>query len=225
MTALWIILIILGVFLLIALIPVGAECRYDGDTLVYLRIAFLKIQLVPEKPKSRKQREKEAAKAEKKKAEKERRKQEKKEASLIQKKRKEEKVKEPLPDKIAGLLPFAKLVVELLGTLRRKLLIKKMQIHVSLAGSDPSKVGINTGRAWAAIASVMPVLKKAFRIRKSDVQVSPDFVGTKTEVNAVISLRFLVGDLIALAVKYGIKALKLYFKRKKQQKLKKAVQQ
>lgn len=225
MIALWIGLSVLGVLFLIALLPAGAECRYDGETLIFLRIGFLKLQLIPEKPKNRKRRDKEAAQAEKKKEAKARKKREKKEAALIQKKRKEDKIKQPLPDKIAGLIPFVKLVAELLGTLRRKLLIKKLLLHISLAGSDPAKVGVNTGRAWAVIASAMPILKNRFRIRSSDVQVSPDFVGTKTEIFVVLYLRFLVGDLIALAVKYEIKALKLYFKWKKQQKLKKAVQQ
>lgn len=222
----WIILgVIVGLLLLILFLPVGAYCRYDGETLIQLRLWFIRIQLVPKKPKSRKQREKEAAKAEKKKQKKAEKKKKKKETSLVQKKPKEEKPKEPLKDKIEGLLPFVKLVVEFLGKFRRKFLIKKLIIHVKLAGSDPAKVGENTGKAWAAIASAMPILKSSFRIRKSDVQVSPDFVGTKTDIEAILHIRLIVGAVLILAIRYGIRALRLYLKRKKQQKLKKAVQQ
>lgn len=224
----WIILgVIVGLLLLILLLPVGAYCRYDGETLIQLRLWFIRIQLVPKKPKSRKQREKEAAKAEKKKQKKAEKKKKKKETSLVQEKPKpkEEKPKEPIKDKIEGLLPFVKLVVEFLGKFRRKFLIKKLIIHVKLAGSDPAKIGENTGKAWAAIATAMPILKSRFRIRKSDVQVSPDFVGTKTDIEAILHIRLIVGAVLILAIRYGIRALKLYLKRKKQQKLKKAVQQ
>lgn len=222
----WIILgVIVGLLLLILFLPVGAYCRYNGETLIQLRLWFIRIQLVPKKPKSRKQLEKDAAKAEKKKQKKAEKKKKKKETSLVQEKPKEEKPKEPLKDKIEGLLPFVKLVVEFLGKFRRKFLIKKLIIHVKLAGSDPAKVGENTGKAWAAIASAMPILKSSFRIRKSDVQVSPDFVGTKTDIEAILHIRLIVGAVLILAIRYGIRALRLYLKRKKQQKLKKAVQQ
>lgn len=222
----WIILgVIVGLLLIINLLPVGAYCRYDGETLIQLRIWFIRIQLFPKKPKSQKQLEKAAAKKAKKKAAKAQKKKNKKETSLAQKKPKKEKSNEPLPDKIAGLLPFVKLVTDFLGKFRRKFLIKKLYIHVKLAGSDPAKVGVNTGRAWAAIASAMPILKSRFRIRSSDVQVSPDFVGTKTDLEAILHIRLIVGAVVLLLIRYGIRGLRLYFKRKKQQKLKKAVQQ
>lgn len=222
----WIILgVIVGLLLLINLLPVGAYCRYDGDTLIQLRIWFIRIQLVPQKPKSQKQRDKEEAKKAKKKAEKAQKKKNKKETSLVQKKPKKEKTNEPIADKVEGLLPFVKLVTEALGKFRRKFLIKKLYIRAKLAGSDPAKVGENTGKAWAVIASAMPILKRRFRIRNADVQVSPDFVGTKTDIEAILHIRLIVGAVILLAIRYGIRGLRLYLKRKKQQKLKKAVQQ
>lgn len=234
----WIILgVIVGILLLINLLPVGAYCRYDGETLIQLCIGPVRIQLVPQKAKSRKQQEKADAKKAKKKAAKAQKKKDKKETSLVQKKPKKKKAqkkpetqksdapKQPLTDKIAGLIPFVKLVTEFLGKFRGKFLIKKLYVHMRLAGDDPAKLGVNTGRAWAAIATAMPILKSRFRIRSSDVQVTPDFTGTKTNVEAVLHIRLIVGAVILLAIRYGIKALKLYLQRKKQQKIKKAVQQ
>lgn len=225
MTVLWILLILFGLLALIALLPVGAYCRYDGESLVQLCLGPFRLQLYPAKPKNRKQREKAAAKAEKKKTKKAQKKKDKKEKSLIQKKRKEEKLKEPLADKISGLMPFVRLVTEMLGKFHRKFLIKKLFIKIRLAGDDPAKLGVNTGRAWAAIASVMPILKSKFRIRSSDVQVSPDFIGNKTEILVVFHVRFFVGGVVILFVRYGFRGFKLYSNRKKQQNLKKAVQQ
>lgn len=224
MTALWIILGILGFFLLVALLPVGAECRYDGEASVKLLVGPFKITLVPEKPKNRKKREKEAAKKAKKKAEKPKKDREKKAKKLIARKKKEEAPKEPLKDKIAGLVPFAKLAVSALGTLKRKLLVKYFFVDARIAGADPAKTAETTGYAWTAIGAMRPILLGAFRIRKTEVSVRPDFLADRTDVRAGIALRFLVGDLVALAVKYGIRALKLLKQRKKHLEELKAVQ-
>ena len=218
-------LIVFGVLLLIALLPVGAYCRYDGEALIELCIGFIRIRLVPKKPQNRRQRQKAEEKAEKKKSQKEEKKKKKKADALIQKKPKEDKPKEPLRDKIEGLLPFVRLVVELLGKVRRQFLIKNLTVYVRLGGSDPAAVGINTGRAWGIINMAMPILRSGFRIRKSDLQVSPDFCSSKTEIRAVLRIRFLLGGMIFLVLRYGFRALKLFLKRKKEQKLKKAVQQ
>lgn len=220
----WIILgVFIGILLLIHFLPVGAYCRYDGAALIRLHIGPIRIPLYPSKPKTEKQK----AKAERKRAAKAQKKRDKKETSLVGKKPKQDKKetpKEPLTDKIAGLLPFVKLVTEFLGKFRRKFLIKKLYLHIRLAGDDPAKLGVNTGRAWAAIASVMPILKSRFRIRSADVQVSPDFVGTKTDVEAVLHIRLTVGAVVLLVIRYGIRGLKLYFKQKSDKKSKKAVQ-
>ena len=216
----WIILgVFIGILLLIHFLPVGAYCRYDGAALIRLHIGPVRIPLYPSKPKTEKQK----AKAERKRAAKAQKKKDKKEISLVGKKPKQEAPKEPLADKLAGLLPFVRLVTEFLGKFRRKLLIKKLFLHIRLAGSDPAKLGVNTGRAWAVIASAMPVLKSRFRIRSADVQVSPDFVGTKSEVEAVLHIRLTVGAVVLLTIRYGIRGLKLYFKQKSK-KSKKAVQ-
>lgn len=227
----WIILaVIVGILLLINLLPVGAYCRYDGESLIQLCIGPIRITLFPKKTKSRKQQEKADTKKAKKKSAKAQKKKDKKETSLVQKKPKKKKpgtemVKEALPDKIAGLIPFVQLVTEFLGKFRRKFLIKKLYLHIKLAGNDPAKLGVNTGRAWAAIATAMPILKSRFRIRSSDVQVSPDFVGDKTDISVILHIRLIVGAVILLALRYGLRGLKLYLNRKKQQKMKKAVQQ
>lgn len=219
MTALKVLLIIFGVLVLLGHFPIAVYCRYDGKTLIELRLSVLRLQLYPKKPLTEKQQQK----ADRKKAEKARKKKAEKETSLVQKKPKAPD--ESLKDKITGLLPFVKFVGEFLGCIRRKLLIKRLYIHIKLAGDDPAKNAVNTGRAWAAIASVMPFVKGAFRVRSADVQVNPDFCGTETQLTAILHIRLFLGDAVVLLVKYGVKGLKLYFAYKKQQdNLKKAVQ-
>ena len=211
--------ILLGILLLILLLPVGAYAHYDGEALIRLLIGPLRIQLVPAKPKSRKQLEK----AQKKKAKKAAKKAEKQKKDAAKKLIKpdpppEPKVKEPLKDKIAGLLPFAKLAVDALGSVFRKLKIKKLQLHVRLADGNKAKLGESYGKAVQAASAIRPVLRRAFRVKKADILILPDFCADKTDVEATIQLRFFVFDLIGIALKYGFRGIKLLFARKKQQK-------
>ncbi len=217
-----VLLIILLVLVLIGLIPVGAAFRYDGEVSLRLIVGPFRPQILPKKPKKPKT-PKQLEKEEQKKAEAARKKQETKarqEAqSLIAKPPEPPKPKEPLPDKIRGLIPWAKLAVDLVGGVFRKLLIKKLVLHVTLAGGDPAKLAVNTARAWAVLGNVPQILGRAFRVRRSDVWVAPDFVGSKTEVEGEIQARFLVGDLVCIGVKYGLRAVKILLRKKKQDKL------
>lgn len=218
MTAL---LIVLAVLTVLALLPVGAMCRYDGETVIRLQLGPVRLQLVPARPKTPKQKRKAEEKAARKKAEKERKKQEAAAKKLV--KEPEQAPPKRLGEQIEALVPFARLAVRALGTLRRKLLIRELTVRVAVAGNDAAKTAKTCATAWAAIGAMQPVLLRAFRIRSTDLQVTPDFMGSKTTVYACIRLRFFLGDLVAMAVKYAVKALALLLRQKKPEKTRKAV--
>ncbi len=200
--------ITLAVLVALALLPLGVRCRYDGEALVQLLIGPLRLQLVPAREKPEKQR-KPAAKAREKKENK-------------QKKPEKPEQSKSFREKLEGILPFVQLAISLFGGVWRKLYLSKLQIHITLAGQDPAKVAMDNGRAWAVIGATQPLLCSSFRFRKADIQVTPDFVGSVPKVYAELILRMHMGDLIVLGIQYGWKALKLLFRRKKQEK---AVQQ
>lgn len=209
--------IILGVLLLILLLPVGVRARYDGDTLVQAVLGPVRLQILPEKPKTRKQLEKEK----KKKAEKEQKKAEKKQKAKADKliyKEPEPKPEQTLTEKIQGLLPFARLAADTLGSVFRRLTVKNLTVHVRFGGNDPEKLADNYAKTMMAIWSMGPILGRAFRIKKSDISVTPDFLSDKTQVEAEIYLRYLVFDLLGIALKYGFRGIKLLQAKKKHEK-------
>ncbi len=210
--------IILGILILILLLPVGVHVRYDGEATVKLVAGPLKLQLVPAKPKSRKQLEKEKKKKEQKAAKKAESKKKAQASHLIQPEPPKPKPQEPLPDKVQHLLPFAKLAVDALGSVFRRLTIKKLIVHVRYGGGDPVQVADNYGRIMAILWGAGSVLTRKFRIKKSDVQVVPDFVSGKTEVEAELYIRYLIFDLLGIAFKYGFRGLKLLIRYKKHEK-------
>lgn len=201
-------LIILGILVLLALIPLGAHVRYDSSgPMVRIIAGPIRIQLLPKKKK----------------------KPGKKKKDKKEKKKKEPKPKKPKPDKpkekkpIGGLIkdfyPFVQLGFSFLGCFFRKLRVPILKLHVGFGGADDSaKAAINYGRAWAAIGALMPMLRKKLRIKKEDITASCDFTSGDMRIYAELKLVFLLGDLVAMAVRYGFRALRLYLAMKKRHK-------
>ena len=198
-------LIILGVLVLLVLIPLGAHVRYDSDgPWVALVIGPIKIRLIPKKPKKPKK-----PKAEKKKKEKKKK----------PEKPKKEKEKQPIGGLFRDFYPFVKLGLDLLGCFFRKLRIPILTLHVGFGGqNDPAGAAINYGRAWSAIGAVMQPVRSLTRIKKENVSCSCDFTTGDMRVFAELKAVFLLGDLVAMAVRYGFRALRQYLKLKKSKK-------
>ena len=206
-------LIIIAVIFLIGCIPVGVIFRYHEEIELKLQILFIRIGILPKKPLSRKKREKaEAKKAQKaaKKAEaKEKKKKKKKAQSLIAKPEPEKpEPKKPLKDKIAELIPWARLGARFVGEFfHRKLTVTRLHIRAALAGGDPARTAETVGKAWEAIGIAVPILEQAFRIKEKKIAVWPDFTASKTDLEAELRVRLRVGGVVLLVLKYAFKAL------------------
>lgn len=203
-----VLLIILGVLLLIGLIPVGVVFRYRETAQLRLVIAFFHKQLLPKKPKTRKQLEKEKAKKEAKAAKKAEKKKKKEASGLIAKPPEPPKPKKPLRDRILDLLPWAKLGVRFVREFfGHRLCIRRLMIRAALAGDDPAKLAAQNGKAWEAIGIVVPVLEQAFRIKQKKIAVYPDFTASKTDLEAEVAIRLRVGGVVWMLLRYACKAL------------------
>ena len=157
-------LIVLGVLFLIGCIPISLRFRLHDGVDLKLVIAFWKLWLIPKKPLSRKKREKKAAKkAEKeaKKAEaKEKKKKKQKSEHLIAKsaaRKAAPKRKKSLQNKVAALIPWARLAARFAGEFfRRKLTVTRLRIRVVLAGGDPAKTALTvpSSGAYTGVSSI-----------------------------------------------------------------------
>ena len=211
-------LIILGVLVLLALIPLGAHVRYDSEgPWVALVIGPIKIRLFPKKPKKPKKARKKKEK--KPKASKEEKTGKKKKPKESKPKESKTKEKKPIGGLIRDFYPFVKLGLDLLRCFFRKLRVRVLTLHVGFGGAnDPAGAAINYGRAWSAIGAIMQPIRSMTRIKKENVSCSCDFTSGDMRVYAEMKAVFLLGDLVVMAVRYGFRALKLYLKMKKKQK-------
>lgn len=111
---------------------------------------------------------------------------------------------------VAQFRPWLDFGRELLGDLRRKLRVNRMELELSLAGDDPCDLAVNYGRANAALTVLVEQLERWFVIRRKHIQVNCDFAGEETVIYARLDLTLSLGRLIGLVVRYGIRGLNVY---------------
>ena len=187
-------LIFLGIVFLIAITPVGVNVAYNSEGILLRVIAgFLRITILPQKKKKEKKpKEKKPKKV-------------KKSNPAPKKKEPVEKPKEK-GGSILDFLPLVQLVLDFLGDFRRKLRVNRLEMKLIMAGGDPCDLAVN-GKAWAALGNLMPLLERAFVIKKRNLEVECDFTESKTLVIARLDLTITIGRILSLVVLYAIRAL------------------
>ena len=98
----------------------------------------------------------------KKKTEKKQDKQKKKAKPAAKQEKSEKKSGGPITD----FLPLVKVVLKFLDGFRRKLRVNVLDLKLIMAADDPCDLGVNYGKAWAAVGNLMPQLEKIFVIKK-----------------------------------------------------------
>lgn len=185
-------IITLGILTLLAILPLGATVRYDANGLVLKLIAGpLRIGILPGKSKEPK---------------------EKKPKKQVAPKKKATPPPAPKPKEAGGpitdFLPLVQVALDLLNSFRRKLRIKRLDLKLIMAGDDPCDLAVNYGKANAALGNLWPLLERCFVIKKRDVQIECDFEATQTLIIARADITITLGWILAIAVKYGIRAVK-----------------
>ena len=192
-------LIALGILVLLAITPVGVLAGYNADGILLRIVAGpVKITILPSRKKEKKPKEK-APKP-------------KKEKPVKPKNAASAAKKEEKGGSVLDFLPLLQIVFDFLGEFRRKLRVDRLELKLILAGGDPATLGINYGKAWAAVGNLMPQLERFFVIKKRDVEVECDFTGSQTLIIARLQITITIGRIVSMAVRYAIRALREYLK-------------
>lgn len=193
--------ILLGIALFVALvmfIPITLRASYKEKFWCAVYIGFVKLQLVPAKPK------------------KEKKKKVKKQTPKTKQTKKATEKKPSLIKKygIEWLLNLIKRVAELavsaLQDFFSHILIKKLSLSISVAGDDAADTAIKYGKYCAVVYPAVGTIVRAVKCKGYGVDINPNFSEkAETEINFDFVARVFVFRLVALAVKHGIKGLKL----------------
>lgn len=112
--------------------------------------------------------------------------------------------------KMTDFLPIVRLVLDFLIDFRRKLCVNELRLRVILAGGDPCDLSLNYGRAWAALANIVPQLDRYFAIKKRDLEIECDYVAESTRINGYIHMTIAVWEILSIGIFHGIKLLRKY---------------
>ena len=189
MTFLKVLLIVLLVFWLISLIRVGGRVRYgEAGLFAFVLAGPFKIQLLPAAPKEEKPKKKKKPKKEK--------------------KPKEKKPKpEGQPGTLSRLMQLLPVVGQVCGALKRKIRIDDLKLDLIWGGSDPAAIAIGYGQANAALGMLWPIFDNNFKVKRHSFQIGMDYGRTQPAVELEAALTFTIGQIVALGVHYGVKAL------------------
>lgn len=192
---LYILLGILLVLFLLLLMPVKLKATYNEDFRCVLKIGFVKFSLYPPKPKKKKKKKL-------KKADEEQKSEETKKESFIKEKG------------ISWLFDLIKKIADLaVGALKdffRHIIVKKLLLSISIAGSDAADTAVKYGYCCSAVYPAFGIIVGAVKCKKYGVDISPNFEEkAKSAVNMELEARIKILWLLALVIKHGIKGLKL----------------
>ncbi len=200
---LWIVpLILLGLLLLILIVPAKARVIYDGTVRVRAGMGPIWITILPRKPKKPKKK----AKPKREKPAKQTK--AKKEPSKTETKG---KTKDPNADKpsektadkgqkpklsVERIKQYLQLGVFALGRLRKMITVRRFVLHVTIAHPDAAQAAMRYGSAAAVTSTILPMLKKALRIKKHDIAIDVDFSGEGKIFLDITASTVLLGVLL-----------------------------
>lgn len=197
MTFLKVLLIVLLVLWLLSRLRLGGRVRYGQDGLFITALAGpLRIRLLPMKEKTAKPKKPKREKKPKK-----------------EKKPKEQKPPpEGQPGTLSRLMKLLPVVAQAAGALKRKIRIDDLELTLIWGGTDAAAVALGYGRANAVLGMIWPLLDHNFKVKRHEFQVELDYARSEPAVELQAAVTMTLGQSVALAVRYGIKALTTWVK-------------
>lgn len=203
--ALYVILIILGVMAFIGSIKATVTIAYADEIKLYVKVLFLKINILPSKEKkykkkmSRKKAEKIKASLKKK--------AEKKKLSAEEKEKKKEEKKESGEKKspaeiISMVRMFASIGVAVIETFFRHLRIRVARIKITVASDDAATTAVTYGAISQSLNVLLPLLesvKNFHKLKKAEIAIGCDFSASEPDIDIKLSFSIRVWHIFHVA--------------------------
>ncbi len=173
---------ILGIVLFIILIfsiPVRVTAHYDGTFSMYIKYSLLKINVLPKKEKDKPKKEKREKP----------KKEEPEEHKVVDKKKKKEKdnifLKFYKNQGFEGVLQLIadalEAVTGIFSDIFKHFVFRELYLDMTVAGSDAAETAIKYGKISSAVFPAMGLICSKARVKKYDIDISPDFLATKDD--------------------------------------------
>lgn len=176
MTALIIILIILAVLFSLLLFPLKIIADLTDTSAITLKYLFFTIPLKTNKGKGKKKKEN---------------------------KKKEEKAEDKESIKFKEILEYGEIIKDALKKLSEVLKHLKsdiIKIDIKVSGEDAAKTAIYYGAVCSAVYPAVSFIQTKIEVKKTEINISPDFDSTKTKGSFYGKFRIMPLHLIAAVI-------------------------
>ncbi len=198
MTFLYIILGIIAFFVIILSIPLHLSLAYDDKIRLSVRYLFLKFELLPAKPKAKKEKSENVEQKEEK--PKPAGNKEKKPNPLL------EMVKANGYDGMMTVLSNLMRILKIYGgKLFKSVIFDELDLYISVGTGDSAATAIKYGQTCQKVYPIMGYICSNNLVRKYDINVEPDFLANDTEgefyCDLSICVRKIINATIAMVVR------------------------
>ena len=206
MTFLKVLLAILLILWLISLLRIGGRVKYGQAGLsVTVLVGFFKIRVLP--PKAKKEKPPKGRTR-------------KQPPSVAEKHKK--RPKEGQPGTLSRLMKLLPVVGQACGALKRKIRVDDLELELIWGGSDPAAIALGFGQANAALGMIWPIFDHNFKVKRHNFRIGLDYDRREPAVEVQAAVTLTVGQIFALGIHYGVKALAVWIRsgrtpRKKQE--------
>ena len=186
-------LIALGVLIIIGCLPVGIKAEYDEDgPSAFAFIGPIRLVTFLKEKKNRK-KVKTAATGDKKFAS-------------------HRHVKKKRGGKLTDFMPLLNVILDFLRDFHHKIKVRILEFKLVMAGDDPCDLSVRYGSTCAAIGAVLPILERAFTIKKRKINVECDFTAEETLVEGNVEIVISLAKLLWFVMFHGSRILSGYSK-------------
>lgn len=204
--------IILGILLflfLLTLFNIYVYVIYDNELFLTVKVAFIKIKILPPEEKKKK--------AEKK-PKKEKKKKKKKKSDKKPEKEKPNKLSSYFKQKgVSGIVNIvkrvSKLAVGVLKDLFKKITVEKLKVEIKITGETAEDTAVRYGEVCAVFFPALRLITEIVNVKVYDVNVTPDFTdGAKSDAKADVTAKIRILSLLKIVFSRAIEILRLYLK-------------
>lgn len=97
---------------------------------------------------------------------------------------------------------YLPLICEVAGELRRKIIVRKLKMHLIWAGKDPASAAIGYGMINGVIGGIWTLIDGNFRVKDHKFVVDLDYDKKEPQVSAQAELSLTVGQCLSFALRY-----------------------
>ena len=196
-------IIIFVIILLIMLTPVGVDFSlFEGETVLDAKIGFWHKRHLPPDP-DKPVKEKKPKKEKKKRKKKQTPDETEESADQVKKKKPKTKLRFTFHD----IVEIAKIALRALGRFGSSISVDRLEVSINAATSDPYDTAMLYGYINAALGTLMPLARRAMKIRREEINTSMSFEIQKTEITARVVATLQIWEILHIVFCAAFSAL------------------